>query len=161
MLNLFQKGNDQEQQYFASKCEDSIILRSYERDYISANTMRDPITNVELGKVLVFNHLVRVAEQRAYDIQQIDYKDRFTVFNTLENSEEINISKHNVFIKYLQDNSTPFSVRLKILCETIDFTVEEKKLIAYEASSSFDRCYNLVGPERCKACGYNKRNVYE
>ena len=60
------------------------------------------------------------------------------------------------FIKHLQTPSMGhISDRLKLLCETDEFTDDEKKLIAQQVSEKFDLYYNLVGPEVCKGYGYN------
>ena len=60
------------------------------------------------------------------------------------------------FIIRLQDTSILISKRLQLLCESQDFSDEEKKIIARQVSEQFDKYYNLVGPERCKALGYNQ-----
>ena len=39
----------------------------------------------------VFNQLVYISEQRAFDIQQTDYRDRFTVFNTIKSERGLEI----------------------------------------------------------------------
>ena len=59
------------------------------------------------------------------------------------------------FIIHLQDTSILISKRLQLLCESQDFTDEEKKIISRQVSESFNKYYNLVGPERCKALAYN------
>ena len=64
-------------------------------------------------------------------------------------------SKMKNYIEYLRDTSNSLQSRVKYLCETPDFTDDEKKLIASQTSIVFDQYYNLVGPERCKALGYN------
>jgi hypothetical protein len=63
------------------------------------------------------------------------------------------------FIIRLQDTSILISKRLQLLCESQDFTDEEKKIIARQASESFNKYYNVLGPERCKACGYNPTDM--
>ena len=130
----------------------AISTLNYENDYISINCYE--------GKDFpVFNDLVLVAEQRAFDIQQIDYKDRFTVFNTIKDSNNFGIDKLSQYIDKLRDTKILFSDRLKYLCETQDLTDDEKKLVASQASESFDKYYNLVGPERCKALGYHTTKI--
>ena len=53
---------------------------NYRDDYVAVNRHG--------GNVLIpcLNKLVLISEERAFDIQQIDYKDRFSVFNTIRNT---------------------------------------------------------------------------
>lgn len=56
---------------------------NYKDDYVAVNKIRTREGNIILKPVL--NNLVLVNEIRAFKIQQIDYKDRFTVFSTVHN----------------------------------------------------------------------------
>jgi hypothetical protein len=143
---------EDEKKALAENYKDSILLRNYSRDYISVNTI-DGVC------VPVFNNLVYIAEQRAYDIQQVDYKDRFSVFNTIKSDSGAKLDKMSEFIDYLRNPENTIPVRLRVLCETSEFTEEEKKVIAQQASEKFDKFYNLLGPERCKALGYNQTKL--
>ena len=141
------KDNEREKIQLCRKYKNDILFSTYSEDYVSVNFIDGEYQPV-------MNNLVYVAEQRAFDIQQIDYKDRFTVFNALK-GENFQMDRISEMIDKLRDTSIYFSDRLRYLCETPDFTDDEKKLIASQASESFDQYYNLVGPERCKALWYN------
>ncbi len=147
-LSIFNKGTDKEQRALIENYRDCITLNNYSKDYVSVN-------NQDGINVPVLNRLVLIAEQRAFDIQQIDYKDRFTVFNALRNESGFRMDEMCSFIETLRDTKVSIPVRLKSLCETEDFTEEEKKIIAQQASELFDKYYNLIGPKRCKALGYD------
>ena len=58
-------------------------------------------------------------------------------------------------IAYLQNTSIKFSVRLKTLCESTEYSDEEKKIISQQASENFDKFYNILGPSDCRRFGYN------
>ena len=63
-----------------------VLAEVYEREAAGHNYKNNYVSvNKHKGADLVpeMNYLVMIAEKRAYDIQQIDYKDRFTVFNAL------------------------------------------------------------------------------
>ena len=134
----------------------SALLRKYTKDIASSNYMDDyvSISFVNGEKIPVKNNLVYISEQRAYEIQQIDYKDRFSVFSSIQ-KEGLKLDRLSKAIGRLRETSIPFSARLKYLCESTEYSDEEKKIIAQQASESFDRYYNLLGPERCKALRYN------
>ena len=151
-LNVFKKASNKEQDVLINKCSIVIDSTKYRDDYVSVNYYNGT-------KVPVFNNLVLISEQRAYDIQQIDYKDRFSVFNIVKNNR-IKLDRIGKIIDYLRDTSNgQFSERLRYLCETLDFTLEEKSLIAQQVSEKFDKFYNIIGPERCKNLGYNVTDI--
>ena len=58
--------------------------------------------------------------------------------------------------KFRKTGEKYFSDRLREFCELdSNFTSEEKEIIAQQVSEKFDRMYNYLGPERCKALCYN------
>jgi len=98
------------------------------------------------------NRLVLIAEQRAFDIQQIDYKDRFTVFNTLVNQGLLNSSSN--ISKFIEEfNSLPkFSDKMKFLCES-KFSESEVCVILDQIPLTYKKYYQTLGPDRCRANG--------
>ena len=65
-----------------SMCEGIASSENYKNNYISVDKKFNAVT-MDYDKCPVQNNLVLIAEQRAYDIQQVDYEDRFTVFGTI------------------------------------------------------------------------------
>lgn len=61
----------------AKKYLKGIKIENYRDDYVAVNQ------HASSTMIPQFNNLVMIAEKRAYDIQALDYKDRFTVFNRL------------------------------------------------------------------------------
>ena len=89
---------------------------NYRDDYVSVNVIHNG-KNIILKPVQ--NNLVLVNEIRAFDIQQIDYKDRFTIFSKVNYKigdgmipEEVN----KFFSIY--ENLTTMQDKLKLLCES-------------------------------------------
>ena len=77
----------------AIEYKQAISSDNYKTDYVAVNE--------HAGKdaVPVFNNLVMVSEMRAFEIQQVDYKDRFSVFNTVSSSNfELNTNAINAAI---------------------------------------------------------------
>ena len=86
---------------------------------------------------------------------KINYPDSYEEVVKRKNEVDSKItSKMKNYIEYFQDTKVLFSDRLRYLCETPDFTDDEKKLIASQVSINFDKYYNILGPVRCKALGY-------
>ena len=127
----------------------------YKDDYVAVNTHGGTCMNP------VFNNLVYVSEVRAYDIQQVDYKDRFSVFCTinanLSQSDIANLELENFFSEY--DSLGTLYDKLKYYCsfEFSDKTINE---IALQQFDEQVRSYILaLGKDRLKALGYNKTKI--
>jgi Glu-tRNA(Gln) amidotransferase subunit E-like FAD-binding protein len=149
LLNAVENAKSvSEREALIKKYKKDIIFSKYKDDYLSVNTVNGVLTPV-------FNVLVKISERRAYDIQQVDYKDRFVVFNVIK-SGKFNLAKLEKYIDYLRDpKNGQLSERLKDLCENEDFTEDDKSIIAHQVSEKFDQYYNMVGPKRCAELGYN------
>ena len=136
----------------AEKYKKDTNASNYKDDYVSINEHSGKDMFPEL------NRLVLIAEQRAFDIQQIDYKDRFTVFNTLVKNGLIN--KGSEVSRFIGDfNTLPnFSQKMRALCES-GFGEYEMSAILDQIPLTYKNYYLVLGPERCKACGYNVTDI--
>ena len=139
------------------------IAEKYQKDTKTSNYRDDYVAvNVHGGKNLVpvKNELVKISEQRAYDIQQVDYKDRFAVFNTLVDGGYVDgTAKSNVhgFIDMFNSLKT-FPEKMKLLCES-EFSDVEIGWVLDQIPLQFKNYYETLGPGRLKACGYNVTRV--
>ena len=143
----------------AQKYESALLHDNYKDDYIAVNKKFNPVT-MEYESVPVENELVRIAEKRAFDMQKIEYKDRFVVFNTLEkvtgggDSSEDDKKIKEFFRIY--DKLPDFQKKLKYLCESdLDPVFIKSRIFPNIKDAHFDEYYTVLGPERCKAQGYN------
>ena len=113
--------------------------------------------NQHSGKNLVpiLNKLVLIAEQRAFDIQQVDYKDRFSVFNTLKSLSLVN--KDDEVVKFLMafNNLSQFTDKMKLLCETA-LEKEELSIILDQVPLIYKSIYTVLGVDRCRNLKYRK-----
>ena len=133
------------------------LAEKYKKDTNASNYKDDYIAIDEhSGKDMfpVLNKLVLLAEQRAFDIQQVDYKDRFSVFNTLVKKGLMN--KGSEVSRFLEDfnNLSDFSHKMRALCES-GFSDYEISAILDQIPLTYKKYYLVLGPERCKALGYN------
>ena len=133
------------------------LAEKYKRDTNASNYKYDYVSiNEHSGKDMFpeLNRLVLIAEQRAFDIQQIDYKDRFNVFSTLVNTGLM--SRGSEISKFLEDfNTLPsFNAKMRALCES-GFSEYEMSAILDQVPKTYKNYYLVLGPERCKANGYN------
>ena len=128
---------------------------NYRYNYVSVNH------HAGSKSVPEFNSLVLIAEQRAFDIQQIDYADRFTVFNKILGGCNIVQEQSMEVQMFIQKfDSLPTVERLKFLCTTENqFTVDEWEYIFSSIPNFYRNAYLGLGAERCKALGYNYSRV--
>jgi len=135
----------------AEKYKKSAKSENYRDDYVAVNTHG--------GKDLfpVFNNLVMISEVRAFQIQQVDYKDRFSVFNAINrNSLITNTNKIMDFLIQF-DSYTQFTDKMRFLCENeSNFSEEEFSSVLDSIDIVFKNYYITLGKDRIRALQYRK-----
>ena len=125
---------------------------NYRDDYIAVNK------HAGSKPIPVFNSLVLIAEQRAFDIQQLDYADRFAIMDCILDQFDIEQEQSLEVQMFIDDfeRINDFSKKLKYIC-TADkkFTNPEWEYIFSEIPNAFRNLYLGLGADRCKALGYN------
>ena len=135
----------------AEKYKKSAKSESYRDDYVAVNTHG--------GKDLfpVFNDLVMVSEIRAFQIQQIDYKDRFSVVNTIRQGTVSTCTDKITEFLVQFDSYTQFTEKMKFLCDNVGyFTEEEFSSILGSIDIIFKNYYITLGKERIRSLQYKK-----
>ena len=125
---------------------------SYKDDYVAVNTRG--------GRDLfpIFNKLVMISELRAYQIQQIDYKDRFTVINQVreEGTAVVNLSRVEEFLITF-DSLSQFTDKMKLLYDaSFEFNEEEMNSILFEINIIYRNYFTVLGRDRIRALQFRK-----
>ena len=123
---------------------------NYKLDYVSIK-----------GNIPVLNMFVLLNEIRSFRIQQIDYKDRFTIFakiaSTLNPSTDGSYSNQDIldFMK-TYDSYTRYYDKMKLLCEN-NLSESAMQVILNQLPDSDDikNHYVTLGKKKCKALSYN------
>lgn len=124
---------------------------NYKDDFVAVNEKKIGDTKILTP---VFNNLVKVSEMRAYEIQQVDYSDRFTVFNELgkvggvDDIEEL----EKFFKEYKEQKGRIY--KLKYLCEYCE-RVGNTSILQHIEEKRFSDYINVLGLDACKAVWYN------
>ena len=159
LLNVFRGTAEENRWDLAKKYQRDAKSSYYKYDYVA-------VTRIEnsKGEVIrlqpVFNELVQITEERAFELQQEDYADRFTVFastqvegmDSIEDEvnqkvEEFNgIKRVNDRIRYMMDYSDNASK------ENLDNFLE---LIP----GKYKDYYKIVGPELIRAYGCEESKI--
>jgi len=126
---------------------------NYQDQYVAVNE------HSSKDLVPCLNKLVMIAEQRAFDVQQIDYKDRFSVFSSInrENYSPDKTSHIRDFFKYFEDLPDFYS-KMRAVCEC-PLTEEERMVILDQIPIQFKQFYTILGPETCKSLSYHSTKL--
>ena len=133
---------------------------NYKDDYVAVNKIQTQDGNIILKPVL--NNLVLVNEIRAFKIQQIDYKDRFSVFSTIHNTlspDDIVNQEVSEFLRVYTKLSTIHD-KLKMLCEyglssdAIDIVLGQ-----IADSDEIKSYYTTLGSSKLKSLSYNSAKI--
>ena len=127
--------------------------QNYKDDYIAVNEHQS-------GTLIpVLNNLVLVNEIRAFKIQQIDYKDRFTVFSTIYSTlspDDIINQEVSRFLEQYQKFGT-FKSKLKYLCEcSFNDTMTNIILDQIGEHDNIKSYYLALGPQKLRALKYDR-----
>jgi len=124
---------------------------NYKDDFVAVNEKKIGDTKILTP---VFNNLVKVSEMRAYEIQQVDYSDRFTVFNELGKVGGVDdIEELEKFFKEYKEQKNRI-YKLKYLCEYCE-KVGNLSILQHIEEKRFSDYINILGLDRCKAEWYN------
>ena len=111
----------------------------------------------------VFNNLVLVSEIRTFEVQQIDYKDRFSVFSTLRdegmNYEDNNISQVVEQFNEVKTTTEKLKFLVKYTTETPGVTERDIKTFISMIPGKYGDYYYLLGPDRIKANSYHESEL--
>ena len=151
LLKVFYEISEENRDVVANKFEKDAKYSNYQHDYVSINW--------ENGrKMAVRNELVIIAEERAFEIQQMDYSDRFQVFSKVKQhfDNTVNIDKRVIeFFDKFNSLSTVYD-KLRFLCE---YPAEKEFIINHILplikSKYFYNYYVYLGPDRIKSLSYN------
>ena len=156
LLRSFESAPDDAKHDLAERYQTLARTQNYKDDYIAVNE------HIGSNLVPVLNNLVLVNEIRAFRIQQIDYKDRFTVFSTIYNTlspDDIVNQEVSRFLEQYQKFGT-FKSKLKYLCE-YSFNDAMTNIILDQIGEhdNIKSYYLALGPEKLRALGYNKTYI--
>lgn len=150
LLSVFQKGNNEEKGDLSVAYQKLAKTFNYKDDFVAVNEKKIGDTKILTP---VFNNLVKVSEMRAYEIQQVDYSDRFTVFNELgkvggvDDIEEL----EKFFKEYKKQGHRQY--KLKYLCEYCE-KVGNLSILQHIEEKRFCEYINLLGLDVCRSLWY-------
>jgi len=134
----------------AIKYEEVAKQKHYEKDYVA-------VTN----GIPVFNNMYYVSEIMAFNIQQVDYANRFSVFNKVSKEFPENLGEISTLLENYKKLNNVISERLRFICN-LYFNKNTKldSFLQILPNDDYAKSYYYkLGPERCRACGYIIKDV--
>lgn len=137
---------------------------NYKVDYVAVNFIKTG-RRIRLGTEIidetvpipVENILVKISEQRAFDIQQIDYADRFSVFSSINRfTRELGEDGKRAMQFLKEYEILPTLVdKLKFLCDLSDGGQLSPEILDNLTEKHFYEYFTILGAPRVRASGYN------
>ena len=109
----------------------------------------------------VFNNLMMVADQRTFEIQQVDYKDRFTIFNSLGGDTKFKYirSEFDPLIETFESRPTFISKMKFVEAESVLMTEDKFKQFLTYLPNEFINYITVLGFDEIKSCGYQRSKI--
>lgn len=128
----------------------------YRNDYVSVRVVKDWETGEIKSMVPEFNSLMMISDMRAFEVQQVDYKDRFTVFSAVNQSgiEGATIKSCELVEEFNHYGDTTSKLKMLVRISE-DETLTKQDIAAFleMIPPKYGDYYRIVGPEIIKACG--------
>ena len=158
LLDLYKKATPEEQREYIKKLRDGIEVSKYENDFVSISK--------NTGKP-VYNSLIEIANERSWEVAQVDYQDKISVTKALMQLTS-NISEYQSDIeKEVQDfldnkfyKTGIFEIKMKLYCEFMDKYKGNKEvsdMLYFKIKDpKYRKYYNFYGTSRCRSLEYRE-----
>ena len=156
LLNAYNESSIEYKHDLAEKYEKDTKSSKYKDDYVAVNH------HAGSDLLPVFNNLMLVSEQRAFDVQQIDYKDRFTVFNTLQENEMIGVRDevYEFAERFNQIKDTTTKLRLLVeFGEAGGIKFGDMLRLFNLIPPKYKDYYVIIGPSKIRTLSYKESEI--
>ena len=158
LLNAFNKLSVEEKESFLRKLKESIEVSRYSKDFISIS---------KNSNLPVYNYLIDIANERAWEVSQDHYQDEISVTTELlKNKFEVEKykSKEEVLVKDFLTNkfytTGNFREKMKMYCEFRDKHGDNPEVLEHLAfrikDQRFRLFYEYYGTSGCRAKSYQE-----
>ena len=159
LLNIYDKVSDKEKKEYVKTLKDSIEYSKYSNNFVSISE--------RTGKP-VYNTLIDIADQRAWDVSQKDYQDTISVTKAIQNIDNLKTdtvkytdTDENIINIFLRDHffaTNIFKERLALYClfrkdleDSGKYPFVLEALIRRITDPRFNSYYLFYGYDGCKA----------
>ena len=157
LLKVFSSQDELTKNDLLKKLKADIELSNYSDDFISISK--------KTGEP-VYNSFIEIANERAWEVAQIDYQDKITVTKSIQkqgyNQNEYMNNEDIIVFEFLHNNfycKTSFKEKMKLYCEFMDRYKNDKYILSsiiHKIDPKFKTYYDLFGTSGCKAVRYEE-----
>ena len=126
----------------------------YKDDYVSVRVEKDWTTGKIVRWIPEFNNLMMISDMRAFEVQQVDYADRFTVFSAVNQSgiEGATIKSCELVEEFNHYGDSKDKLRMLVrISEDEDLSGRDIASFLEMIPPKYKDYYLIVGPDRIKA----------
>ncbi len=149
LLSLWKEAKPERKHDFAENLQYTAKTKNYKDDYISVSVRSGG------DLVPVFNKYVRISEKRAWEIQQNNYKNNFSVFGAMQKEgNNVVISNIDKFIIELGKYKT-FPEKMKQIYDA-NLPEELADRVLSQLPLEYGNFYRSISPEEARRLSYRK-----
>ena len=158
LLEFYNKGTELEKSSYVQKLKDSIEVSQYSRDFVSISK------NTNLP---VYNYLIEISNERAWDVSRKDYQDQISVTKSLEETgyivSEYESEEDRIVSDFLSNHfykTGNFKEQMRMYCEFCDIYKNNQDIMSSLdhkiKDSKFKGYYTFYGTSGCSARKYQE-----
>ena len=164
LLNFYEKGTEKEKEAYIEKLAESIEYSNYSKDFVSIS---------EKTGAPIYNCLIDIADQRAWEVSQKDYQDTLSVTKAVKNIKNLNVISEkyvdedeliiSTFLTNYFYKTNVFKEKMKMYCEFREMFNNNPVVIdALEhriKDSRFHQYYKFYGTKGCSSRSYEEKEL--
>lgn len=145
LLDGYSKMDFAVQGVYLGKLRDSIAVSQYSNDFVSIS---------ELNNCPVYNPLIEIANERAFEVSQDDYQDSINITKALQDNGFI-LDDYSDFYE-LFNSVSKFNEKLKIYCDYVDLHPGCELKVG---DPSYKKFYEYYGSSGCASHRYLRSSL--
>jgi len=156
LLRSYSSVPPEDKHNLAEKYQKDARVSHYKDDYVAVNE------HAGIDIIPVFNKLMMISEMRAFEMQQVDYSDRFSVINTVQTkgfTEEINKPICELAKKFIELIDVVSKLQFIVALADENLTKEELNLFFSLIPNKYKDYYDILGFEGIRAHKYKESEI--
>ena len=162
LLDTFKDAKDENKKALAENYFTVAKMCHYRDNYVSVRVEKDWETKKIISMTPEFNELMMISDMRAFEVQQVDYKDRFTVFSAVHQSgiEGATTKSCELVEEFSHYGDTTSKLKMLVrVSEDESLTGNDIGAFLEMIPPKYKDYYTIVGPKIIKACSCFEHEV--
>ena len=161
LLDLYNSASSIQKSAYVQKLKDSIEVSQYSRDFVSISK------NTNLP---VYNYLIEISNERAWDVSRKDYQDQISVTKSLEETgyivSEFESEEDRIVSDFLDNHfykTGRFEDKMKMYCDFCDIYRDNQDIMSSLdhkiKDSKFKGYYTFYGTSGCSSRYFEEKKL--